>query len=308
MPRHSVLPYVLAVLFASLALGHNHRATADDVEAPVTIAGAVRFDMTSRAGLDYRIFVLKPNTPAPEQGYPIIYLTDGNANFPLMVAAIERQPALRNALVVGIGYPTDERAVHFRRRTYDLLFPVDEDWLATQPSQFRRNIGETAGGADAFLEFITGELKPRIEQRFRIDRTRQLLFGHSFGGLFVLYALFQRPGEFQMYCASSPSIWVNDRSVLKQVDAFVAKLDGIEEPLQVQISAGEREAPGHGAPPEREALLASRRQVGNARELADRLATASARLNVTFEVFPKEDHGSAILPAASRAAAMLSGH
>src|SRR6202012_4594418 len=57
------------------------------VTSPVTLFGASQFDLPSKiAGRTYRIFVYKPVTPAPASGYPAIYVTDGNAMFPLAAA------------------------------------------------------------------------------------------------------------------------------------------------------------------------------------------------------------------------------
>src|SRR3546814_19712655 len=49
-----------------------------------------------------------------------------------------------------------------------------------------------SGGADDFLAFIEHELKPLIAQRYPVDARRQILFGHSYGGLFTLYTLFTK--------------------------------------------------------------------------------------------------------------------
>ncbi|WP_258286092.1 alpha/beta hydrolase-fold protein, partial [Escherichia coli] len=60
------------------------------------------------------------------------------------------------------------------------------------------------GGADAFLHFVTTTLRSAVAQRCRVDPARQALFGHSFGGLFVLYALAHRPDAFSHWIAASP--------------------------------------------------------------------------------------------------------
>ena len=41
-----------------------------------------------------------------------------------------------------------------------------------------------------FLQFIADELSPYIEKNYRARETGRVLAGHSFGGLFALYALF----------------------------------------------------------------------------------------------------------------------
>jgi hypothetical protein len=70
----------------------------------------------------------------------------------------------------------------------------------------------TAGGADRFLRFLTEELIPLIDARYRTAPFR-LLFGHSLGGLLALHTLVERPDVFRGVLAASPSLWWNDGAV-----------------------------------------------------------------------------------------------
>jgi pimeloyl-ACP methyl ester carboxylesterase len=54
------------------------------------------------------------------------------------------------------------------------------------------------GGAQ-FLKFIEKELIPFVEANFRTVAGDRTLWGYSFGGIFALYALFEKPGLFQRY-------------------------------------------------------------------------------------------------------------
>lgn len=62
-----------------------------------------------------------------------------------------------------------------------------------------------AGGAWSFLRFITEELIPEAQSRYRTTDHR-ILYGRSDSGLFSLYALTEDPAAFQTVIASSPSI------------------------------------------------------------------------------------------------------
>jgi len=59
---------------------------------------------------------------------------------------------------------------------------------------------------DDFLKVIETDMKPRVFALAPVDRGNQTLFGHSFGGLTVLEALFREPGAFRTFVAASPSI------------------------------------------------------------------------------------------------------
>lgn len=141
-------------------------------------------------------------------------------------------------MVVGIGYPSDDTKTFGERRTFDLTPAASAEWLKTLP---KGPATGKSGGNDEFLTFIETELKPLIEKKYAIDRKRQTLFGHSFGGLFVLHALFAKLESFQTYLASSPSIWWNDRSVLAEEKAFVAKYAGKEVNARLFVTVGEWE-------------------------------------------------------------------
>lgn len=66
------------------------------------------------------------------------------------------------------------------------------------------------GGADTFLSFLTDELIPHIDGNYRTEKYR-ILAGQSNTGLFVLYALLEKPKTFNGYIAASPSLgWCLD--------------------------------------------------------------------------------------------------
>ena len=140
-------------LTASLALGAAlwlaHGALAAPAAAtapadarahtPVPLFGASQFDLASKiSGRTYRVFVYKPLTPAPPSGYPVIFVTDGNGMFPLAAAQMAIM-ALggKGAVVVGIGYPTDDYMRPMMLRYRDLT-PVTEDKTAVSDAAAAR--------------------------------------------------------------------------------------------------------------------------------------------------------------------------
>src|SRR5690606_34171859 len=128
---------------------------------------------------------------APPAGFPVIYVLDANSVFGTVTEAVRAQsrfPARSGvdpAIVVGIGYATD--APFHPDRHYDFTLPVPAHELPPHPDG---GSWPGQGGSAAFLQFIERELKPQIERDFPVDTSRQTIFGHSLGGLFVLTALF----------------------------------------------------------------------------------------------------------------------
>jgi predicted alpha/beta superfamily hydrolase len=146
-----------------------------------------------------------PGYEANKLAYPVLYMTDGNAQLGHTASTIEflvRNGRMPEMIIVAITN-TD--------RTRDLT-PTK----ATGPNaaQF-----PTAGGADNFLKFIETELIPEVEKRYRVQPYR-ILAGHSFGGLFAVHALIARPELFNSYVAVSPSLQWSDDATLKRAEDF----------------------------------------------------------------------------------------
>jgi predicted alpha/beta superfamily hydrolase len=70
------------------------------------------------------------------------------------------------------------------------------------------------GGADNFLGFIKNELIPYINKTYPSNGDNTL-WGHSLGGMFVLYALLNEPTLFKSYIAVDPSVWWDNCYVAK---------------------------------------------------------------------------------------------
>lgn len=270
--------------------------------APYILARSEVREMTARNGGAYRIMVSWPEASPPPSGYPVIYILDGDDSFAIAAESARRLGRFSNrgrmtpGLVVAIGYPGPSR------RAFDYT-PVS---TPTPPAPGAR--AETNGGADAFLDFITDELRPAIERDWKIDRARQTLEGHSYGGLFVLHALFRQPELFQTYVAASPSIWFGGQQILKAEPAFAARMakGDLKRTLVITVGEFEQAPPTPAATDSTAQAMAARntgrRMVDNSRDLASRLKPLKASgLAVHYRVFSGETHGGSALPALAAA-------
>ena len=77
-----------------------------------------------------------------------------------------------------------------------------------------------AGGADAFLAFLSTELVPRLERSYRVAPMR-VLVGHSLGGLFALHALAKQPSLFTGYVVMEPATWWNNQQPVADARAVL---------------------------------------------------------------------------------------
>jgi len=258
-----------AFFLAPLAQAQTAPSPASDRYAmPATAA----WDMTSDAGRTYRIFVSFPSQgEPPERGYPVLYVLDGNAAFAAFAQArwVQERDAIGRSIVVGVGYPTDQPYAAQRA----------EDFIVMDDPPPGTRLGRTVGksGRDEFLDFLTGKLRTEIGKRYRIDPDRQALFGHSFGGLFALHALYSKPQAFHSIVAASPSLEL-DGGVLRDERAFAARLESgkISRTSRLMIVVGGRDVDDDPEP---------------AHALADRFTRLSGLgLRVRFQRYDEEGH------------------
>jgi len=237
----------MRLLAASLALALAAPVPAFAAEpaatAPYAMPETESWDMTSATGRTYRIFVSRPAGEAPEGGYPVLYVLDGNAMFAGFAEARRIQGFggrdLDKMIVVGIGHPGDQ--VYDARRMEDftgpLVTPALKQLYAKYPS----------GGRDAFRAFLLGELKPAIAKRYRVHPQRQALYGHSLGGLFALHLFYAHPGAFDTIVAASPSIWWDDQAILSEEAAWRTRAEKdakLARRTRLLLIAGEFESDG----------------------------------------------------------------
>lgn len=253
-----------------------------------------RFNLWSRDGKrQYRVTLGIPNRPAPAAGYPAFYMLDGNAALGVLDEALLAElDRMGPSLLVAIGYETPLR-FDTEARAFDYTPPTSADGETWE----NRERGRRGGGADLFLDLIAQEIKPRVAKLAPVDAKAQSLWGHSYGGLLVLHALFTRPADFQTYIAASPSIWWQDGFILTEEKRFQGAA------VRLLITRGDAETrsrpadPARTPPPGRADFPADAAQ-----KMAERLQ-AFPSMRVEFMEFPGLSHGEALgasLPPALR--------
>lgn len=295
--------------------GTLQRAAATPAHSPVIRPDAEQWDMTSRiTGRTYRIFVAHPSgtKPAPADGYPVVYLNDGDFEFHSAADALMMQTIgleLAPAYIVGIGYGKGWEYAS-RTRCADLTpsqpDPATLAGLETSPI----TKGAAYGEAELYHRFLVEELRPQIEAAYPVSRTDRALWGHSFGGLFALHVLFNHPEAYRSYLVNSPSINWSGGAILKDEPKLIAQLKAGKVAPRVLLTAGEYEEkladhvklhPGVTRE-QMQAMLTAFGMVTNVVALSERLkaATSSEGTLVEKVVFDGETHLSAIPPAISR--------
>lgn len=157
--------------------------------------------------------------PGSSDKYEVIYLCDGEWNletFSFIYNFAKGENfvppvifvAVRNTYIKGMN-----------QRERDLL-PLKSD---------DSNI---SGGADHFISFFKNELIPYIEKKYPCNGEKSL-YGHSYGGTFVMYVLLTAPGMFDSYYCSDPAFHWNHYYLNKLASSTFEKTPELDKTLWI---------------------------------------------------------------------------
>lgn len=210
--------------------------------APYEVLGSQVWDVPDPAsGREYQVFVQLPPSYAaePDRRYPVLFVTDADYAFPIIRQLGRRLnldgPAVEEFILVGLSYAQGDNGAASRNRDYT---PT-----ANGP---RRASSTEHGGGPAYQAYLKTQVLPFMDARFRTDPSRRILLGHSYGALLGLQILFTEPELFSGYALGSPSIWFDQRHVLKMEADYAARRTDLDADVFIYI--GEFE--GHGPTPQ----------------------------------------------------------
>lgn len=157
--------------------------------------------------------------------YPVIYLLDGGSHFHSVTGLLDQLTSneLCPEMIVVAITNTDRSRDLTPSRSLKLPDGTEQEWL------------KTTGGADNFLKFIETELFPHIEKSYPTEPHR-ILIGHSFGGLFAIHTMMNRPELFNSYVAIDPSLWWDNRKLLLKTDTFLREKNFNGKTLFVSVA------------------------------------------------------------------------
>lgn len=196
------------------------------------------FILKSKSGEKYKIFIARQKNVARYDR--VVFMVDANAQVAMLLnsyAKIYANGAKQNAkavpklsktvLIVGIGYDSP-LAYDIKRRTRDLTPAASGEEYAN------------GGSAGEFYDFVKDELFPLVEKKYSTAKSDKIYFGHSFGGLFGIYALLRDDGIFDEFFIASPSLWWGESQLIR--DALdEGKLRSNLKAKFIMLVAGSRE-------------------------------------------------------------------
>lgn len=140
---------------------------------------------------------------------PVLYMADGGIkeDFPHIantLAKLIETKKIRPIILVGI-----ENTVRGRDLTGESQTEADAQYCPL------------TDGAKNFRSFITNELVPQINQKYRCTNEKGLI-GESLSGLFVMETFFLKSESFDFYIAMDPSLWWNDHYLEKNTTKLMS--------------------------------------------------------------------------------------
>ncbi len=295
---------VILAMIGALSLPLGARSTevtpAQSETKAATINSTRSFDFVSKInGESYEVMVYVPEGKAPPAGYPTLYLLDGENVFGTFVNAVSNEGFVHEiepAVVVGIASGPGKQSAD---RTFDFT-PLD---LTDDEKKIVVDLGSKPqfGGYENFLRIIQDEIKPRIMHLATVDRHRDILFGWSLGGQFVVHTMLAHPETFSTYAALSPSLWRSNKFVFTEIPGFEKKITASGQRVSLWLGVGSLEhevSPGFSLlPMDQEKLareMAYAKMVGNMLDFTSEVRPFFAKHDLSFSsrVFDGETHNT----------------
>jgi len=141
---------------------------------------------------------------------PVLYMPDGGIeeDFPHIantLAELIKNKKIEPIILVGIENTQ-------RRRDLTGITNVEKD----------KEIAPVVGGSENFRSFISDELFFEINKRYRTTNKKGII-GESLAGLFIIETFFMKPDLFDYYIAFDPSLWWNNKYLIKSAKEHLDK-------------------------------------------------------------------------------------
>ncbi|MCW4468548.1 alpha/beta hydrolase-fold protein [Flavobacterium sp. MFBS3-15] len=176
----------------------------------------------------YQLYVSLPSgyDPVDAARYPVLYVLDGNMNFPLIVPIhdlLDSSGEIEKVIIIAIGDRDQSAQTWLISRALD--YTPSNDPVANADIASGQNIASDrikSGGADNFAKVLQEEIIPYIDSHYKTTNDRGIA-GHSLGGLFAAHCLINKQGIFNRYGISSPSLFWDNSKIISEEKLFAEK-------------------------------------------------------------------------------------
>lgn len=201
---------LLFLCFAVFSFSAFAQANGDAFVVPNTKVHKIQSSIVPNQVYELRVALPGSYASSPHRNYPIVVVLDGQWNFTIVtdimgkLAYDGRMPEAITVAITWGGEGDDPNQLRWR------------DFIRPDVPEF-----PMSGGASSFLNALTQELIPFVENNYRVA-DKKVLVGASLGGLFTSYAMVEKPGYFDGHIAIAGAYWV-DGAYLDEKLAAMAK-------------------------------------------------------------------------------------
>ena len=251
----------------------------------------------TETGVEHVVSVGLPTRQASLERAPLLVCLDGPWVFGTVLDAtriMSMSGEAPEAVVVGLSFADRSMGEYLRQRA---RWYTPTPWVPPAVTGVKGVTADECGRADDLVGFVSRQLLPVVEAEHLggLQVSERWLIGHSFSALFGLRALFTRPTLFDKWLLASPSIWWDDRAILRTEADRAATGDDL--PATVFTCHGAEEDAPDG--PAEEGIQFS--MGANVRHLVDTLqARGYPGLTLSHQVLPGDGHTSSIGAAVSK--------
>lgn len=158
----------------------------------------------------YKVWIGVPDKKPPVSGFPVLYMLDGNAVMDRLSDEFLKEISKKTPpVIVAIGYQT-KLPFESESRAYDYT-PANK-----VPNSFDR-YGRKGGGSDIFRLLIKNNIMSVVEKNIKVNAKKRGIWGHSYGGLFVLDS-YLSSDLFTFYYSASPSLSRDNFALVNKIE------------------------------------------------------------------------------------------
>ncbi len=228
-----------------------------------------------------------PNSFYSKDHYPVVYLLDGDAHFYSVTGMMQQFSDVNGNTVspkmIIVGIPNTDRTRDLTP-SHSINSPMGGG-----------DFDKTSGGGENFTAFLEKELIPYIDSHYPTAPYRMLI-GHSLGGILVMNTLINHTELFNSYLTIDPSMWWDDKKLLKQAATVLSQKDFNGRSLFLGIANTMPD--GMDTLKVRKDTAQFSIHIKSILELADLLKTSQPKgLRWKYKYYNDEDHGSVPLMA-----------
>ena len=232
--------YFLTLLLLSVSM---EQIASQDVEVSEYGSSTVHKILSSETNKEYKITITTPKDYDKESKYKVLSYLDSwwlketicgtNA-----IAFLSNK--IEPIILVGISGLGNEMQWHLHRNYDYTPSPYDEKLMGFSMKGGSSEMDSlNTGGASEFIDFFEFKVMKYIEDNYPNVGDRGFI-GHSYGGLFGVYMVQNRPEIFRNVILISPSVWWNQSEIL--LSQLFEKIESQQINTKIYLTVGGKEA------------------------------------------------------------------